>query len=435
MPVSITVGGVDRTSQAHFQSLSVLNTAATKADTADLVFTTTGNWRPMAGNVVYVANGNSTEFGGVAMEITEELVNPSRMRYKVNCRDFVHLLDRTLIVENYASQSASAIVRDIVTNYTSGFTSSGVKNSSNVAAQTFNYRTVSDAIQNMADTLGWSWGVTYDRDVRFFSAAGVTAPVGTINLDTNTTDYGDCVLSESVQQVQNSIYLTGFSVKGTATYSPTFTGDGLTSFFNIGYEPGSTDATDISITRNGLPQTVNLDTVDGQAGDGVGGANDAFVCFDNLGIRYTVPPGVGDVIVPTMTTMHDAVINVQDTASQSTMAAREGGSGVHESMINDPGLKANDGTDALAIDRGNQALIRYAFPRFQGKFTSYTQGWKAGQSLVMTSTKRWGGGFSKTMYVSQVRKILINSGSTVGQTSTGPLLRYEIEVSDQGLGL
>src|SRR5690348_1807461 len=137
MAITVTLNGVDRTSQCHFQSLSVLNSIASKADTADIVFTTTGGWHPQAGNQIVIANGSSTEFGGIAMDVVEEQVNPSQFRYKVACRDFVFLLDRTLIANTYISQPASTIVKDIITSFTSGFTSSGVQVSPSVPPQTF----------------------------------------------------------------------------------------------------------------------------------------------------------------------------------------------------------------------------------------------------------------------------------------------------------
>src|SRR2546425_266818 len=127
MAISVTINGTDRTSQCHFETLSVVSSIASKADTADIVITTTGNWHPQAGNQIVIANGSSTEFGGVAMEVVEKQVNPSQFRYEVTCRDYVFLLDRTLIVNTYVSQPASTIVKDLITSFTSGFTSSGVQ--------------------------------------------------------------------------------------------------------------------------------------------------------------------------------------------------------------------------------------------------------------------------------------------------------------------
>lgn len=433
MAVVVKVGGTDRTSQVHFDRLMVVNSIASRADTADLIFTTTGNWHPMAGNTVSVESA-STEFGGVILDVQEEQVNPSQFRYTCNCRDYVYLLDRLLVVNTYTGQAASSIVSDIVTNNTSGFTAVGVQASASVGSQIFDYQPVSDCIQSLADAIEWNWGVSYAKDVQFFSALTQAAPVGTINVDSDTTTYGNMVISESAQNIKNDIFIKGFQTKSSATYQTTFHGDGTSKFFLLGYEPGSTASADISVTRapagsTAITQTINLDRVDGTPDNPVGTANDLFVCYDNMGLRYDVPPGSSDAIVATYTVMSEIPIEVQDTNSFSTMASREGGSGIHQFALTDPGLKANDGTDTLAQLKGTSLLSRYAYPRLQIRFTSFIQGWKAGQTLTITSTKRFGG-FSKTFYVQTVKKRLVNhpSGGT-------PTLSYEIDCADNSLPL
>jgi hypothetical protein len=425
MALSITIGGVDRTANVRFESVNILQTVAANADQADLVISVAvaEGWRPKAANEVIILNGTTKEFAGICIDVEEEQATTlTRLRYKLACRDYVHLFDRRLVVQNYAAQAASLIAIDVVTTYTDGFSSTGIDVSPVVDAQQYDYVAPSDVMRDFADTLGWGWWIDYDKVVHLTSLSSMVAPVTNLLVDSDVTNYGDLVLHETVAQEKNRVYIKGFRIKSSGTYNRSFTGDGSTKFFLLGYEPSA--ITDVTATRAGTPQVVGTDIIDSSPDSPQGGANNVYVCFDNMGLRYDVAPANGDAISVTFNYMFDGFSMVEDVVAQAVMAAREGGDGVHEYIVNDPSLTSATGGTALADAKGNRILTRVAEPRLTGTFNSFTQGWRAGQSFTLTSTARFGG-LAQTVYVQQVRKRLVNhpSGGT-------PTLRYEITFAD-----
>ena len=433
MALGITISGTDRTSSCKLETIEVVNTIASNSDTAEMVVSvsSTAGWRPKAGNPVVITNGGTKEFGGVISEVTEADFGIERLRYQVNARDYTYLFDKYLVVEEYAAGTASSIVANIVTSYTTGFTTTNVQAAPTVGAQTFDYVEPSQSVRQLADLVGYGFYIDYDKDVHFYSLASVTAPVASIDLDTNLTDYGDMKISETIGHgVKNRVYVKGFKQKSSATMARAFPGDGVSKFFSLGYEPASTSASDLSGTLGAAALTFGRDMRDSQPDNPVGTATDAYICFGNMGARFDVAPSSTAVVTINFKYMSEIPTLVEDTVAQSTMATREGsGDGVHEFVWNDPGLTAPDGTDTLALLKGREILSRYSGARLQTKFRSFTQGWRAGQSIQLVSTRRMGG-LNKTFYVQQVVKRIVNHPS-----GGSPVFTYDVALADSALAV
>jgi hypothetical protein len=427
--LSITLGGVDRTNYCDLKSVYITDSIQANADTCDLEVSvsTTDSWIPQAGNEIVIANGTGKEFAGVIEDLYEEALSPTRMRFKLACRDYTFNFDRYLVVdESTAAITASAWVSRIISGFTTGFTGTNVVAGPVIAARQFDYVAPSEAVRSIADAVGYGWYIDYDRDVHFFPAATLPAPIPTLNLETDLTNYGNFKVRESASGVKTRVYLKGYKHKTTAQWNRSFTGDGNTRFFLLGQEPASIDATDMVATVDGAGLTLLTDFVDGSPGTAVGTTADLFVCFDNMGVRTS--SGVSaytstQTLSATFSYMEDTVSVVEDLAAQAEMGARELNDGIHEYVINDPQLTAADGSDDLANLQGSLALARYAFPRMTGSFESFTAGWRAGQTFDITTTQRLGG-FTDTFYVQQVTKRII------GSTGGTPTLKSLVEFSD-----
>jgi hypothetical protein len=294
-----------------------------------------------------------------------------------------------------------------------------------VPTQKFDYVTPGDVIRIMADTVSYGWWIDYSKVVNFVSTLTMAAPIPTINLDSDITNYGSMDITESVNQLKNKIYVKDWKQKSDVTFNRSFTGDGATKFFLFGYEPSAIG--DVSATINGTALSVKTDQVDASPGDGIGSSSSIYMCFDNLGARQNYAPTSTELLSITANYMVPGIIAVENTDAQSTAAAREGGDGIHEYVYADPGLTASDGSVLLALAKGNSILSRDAFASISGRFVSFTQGWRAGQSFVLNSTTRMLGSLPRTVYVQQVVKRL------VGSTGGAPTLFYQIEFSDQAL--
>ena len=433
MALQITIGGTDRTSSCKLETIAVTNTIASNSDTAEMIVSvsSTAGWRPKAGNTVVIDNGGTKEFGGTIDEVTEEDFGPQRLRYAVNARDYTYLFDKYLVVEEYAAANASATVTSIVTSYTTGFTTTNVQAAPGVGAQTFDYVEPSQAVRQLADLVGYGFYIDYDKDVHFYSLASVVTPVASIDLDSDITNYGAMKIVETIGHgVKNRVYVKGFSQKSSATMTRAFPGDGISKFFPLGYEPASTSVSDLSGTLGASSLSFGRDMRDSQPDNPVGTATDAYICFGNMGVRFDVAPSSTAQVSVSFKYMSEIPTLVEDTVAQSTMATREGsGDGVHEFVWNDPGLTAPDGTDTLALLKGREILSRYSGARLQTAFQSFTQGWRAGQSIQLVSTRRMGG-LNKTFYVQRVVKRIVNHPS-----GGSPTFSYSIDLADSALAV
>lgn len=435
MAITITLNAIDRTAYSDLKSISITDSIAANADTLDfeVAVSSTDGWRPQAGNAVVITNGTGKEFGGIVEEIFEEAKSPTRLRYRLACRDYTYLFDKYLVVdESTSAMTADVWVDRIISGFTTGFTGTNVLGPApTIAGRQFNYVVASEAVRALADEVGYAWYIDYDKDVHFFPAATLVAPTTSINLETNITDYGGIKFRETVSGVKDRVYLKGYKRKGSAFWNRGFTGDGQTRFFLLGNEPASIDKTDMTATLDGTPLTLKTDFVDGKPGEATGSTADLFVCFDNMGVRTSSGNSAfssTQSLQINAKVMEDAISMVEDLAAQATLAAREGGDGIHEYVIDNAQMSAFDGTDDLATLYGTIALARYSTPRVTGSFESFTQGWRAGQQFDLVSTRRLGG-INDTFYVQQVEKKIVYS------TGGNAFLKSVISFADGVIGI
>lgn len=434
MAISITLGGVDRTANSQFESLQVVNTITANADEATLrmVLDQSSTWRPLAGNEIVIDNGGTREFAGMVMEVVEQGLAGWQRRYVLHCKDYLYLFNKKLVTDDSTSlvgssePTADAVVRAIVAGSTDGFSSTGVAPGPLVPGQRFDYVTRGDAVRLMADMANYGWWIDYNKVINFVPSVSMNAPVTSINLDSDITNYGGMELTETVAQVKNRIIVKDWKQKSSISFNRGFTGDGATKFFLFGYEPSAIG--DISATLNGVGLSVGTDQVDASPGDGVGTSGDVYVCFDNLGFRFgNYAPSSTETFSISAPYMTQGITQVEDPVAQSTAAMREGGDGIHEFVVADPGLTAIDGSANLADARGRVILERDAYAALSGRFSSYTQGWRAGQYFTLDSSVRMIGSLPRTVYVQQVTKRL------VGSTGGAPRLAYQVDFSDRAL--
>lgn len=422
MALQITIGGQDRTTAIDLPSVRVTNALGVKSDTMDFDLTMTpGEFtRPSAGSEIIVTNGSTKEFAGVIARVDEEIYSPDSLVYRNQCQDYTRYMDKKMVVEKYPSQYADLIVRDVIAKYCPGFTTTNIKNAFGVVEQIFDYAYPSDVIRQLADSIEWSWYVDYDKDIHFFALEDFPAPIAELDLD-NSTQYSDCIISEDVSQLKNRIYLKGFKSKSQNRHNVTHKGDGTTKWFPLGYEPS--DLADITITKNGSPITPKAEMTAGQPGDGQTDPNVAYVCFDNMGIRFNNAPPLNDAINSDFNYAIEPVVMVEDSESQREMKARDNMDGVYEYMVNDPGLSGP--STKAARTKGKLLLYKYAYPKITGSFnTIAVQGWRAGQHFLLKSAKRMGG-ISERVYVTRVSKTIVSH-----PLNGSPTFQYKIEFAD-----
>lgn len=416
MSFELLINGVDYTDQFERTSLTINEALQVRGFTMSVtVFTFEQDVsKPLAGQEIIFKKDSVKEFAGRISTVEEaQASGPYAMAYQLQCIDYTVDLDSELLEpDKIPAQSAGDMVRSIVGRVGKGFTSNNVLDGSSVTELELNYDTVSAIIQRLADVIEYTWYVDYDRDVNFFYLIDRVAPLSSINLDTDAITYRNAVITESWDQVKNRLVLTGAKAKSSNQFTQTFTGDGGITFFPLGYEPWSTESSDITLTVDSVPQTILLDSVAGFAGDGTGNSGEAFLCIDNWGVRFPeshAPGSGGDVPVEiSYNYAYEPVVVVEDSESILTMRERENtatapSNGVHEFKFDIPDLRVE--TELSIIEYGQLLLARYANIVYYLTFESDIQGWKPGQNfnLISAANRR---DQDRTMYITGVVKTI-----------------------------
>jgi len=442
MPLSIDIAGTERRSQCELRSLNITSTIMSNASQAQMtVHVPDRSWHPKAANVVIIATSSDgyTHFGGTISEVEEEMSGQTGLRYHVSMHDYTDLFDRVMVTTNYltsgptTSLAVDEIVAHITQNYTTGFSTGDIQTGLGTAAQQrYDYVYPSDAIRGLANQFQALFWIDSTKGIHFQSAGVDPAPISAIDLDSYTTsaNWSDFRLREAASNIKNRIVLQGYKTKSTVSFQNIFTGNGTQQFFPLGYEASGVSTGDIQVTLNSATLTPMVDNVDGSPSTTAGSTSQIFICYVNLGARTDFAPTSTETLTLTYTYMQDSGFQSDDPAAQTEMAAREGGDGVHMYMINDPSLTNFQANDNLAIAQGQALTARYGKPLLQGEFDSFTQGWERGQYLTVSSTNRMGG-FTKTMFVYQIDKKMINHPGTTGT----PTWKYHVTVGESALPL
>jgi hypothetical protein len=174
---------VNSVNQSYFvESISITKRLTSCADSASFTMKSPTTV-PVNGNSVqvYLDTTSQTLFGGLITNLEISTLAPGNYKYTIDCTDYQRLLDRKLVKETYADLTlVSAIITDLVTNWTDaaiGFTTAGVSASFPIIGEIkFNYRTVSDCLRELAESMGYEWYVDENKDIHFFGKSTLFAP-------------------------------------------------------------------------------------------------------------------------------------------------------------------------------------------------------------------------------------------------------------------
>lgn len=398
--------------------------------------TLVGTVQPSIGGLTAPLGGQAVQFyrDGV-LEFAGRIGSADRNRdfftdqYDITCHDWTPDLDAELIQPIIIPDSSLRdLCLQIIGLVGRNFTGGGVASETPlIKAFEIDYDAPSNVLSRIVESVEYQWYVDYNRDLQVFYIADRPAPVTSIDFDAdNTGVYSELEISEDATQVKNAIWLTGGKIKSPQRDLISVKADGDQRFFPLNYQPSALN--DVTVQVNGAYQTLKLDTVEGQAGDGGGSPGDVYVCLDNWGVRFPddSPPAEDSAVDISYRYIINPAVYVEDPEAIAFMAARENttvapSNGKREAKYEIPDLGVLDSDEAI-VDYGSLLLARYAYPVYNFKFKSLTQGWAAGQSLVVSSTS-WGLS-NMTIYISSVSKTIWQSSGGVAK------FMYEIEASN-----
>jgi hypothetical protein len=428
MAIQILIGGQDYTQYVNFESIDIQSNIAVNNDTAacDVVISQQCIPRPKAGQEIKFVNNGVIEFGGVIVNPKETALASDVMLYQLDCKDYTFLFDKKVVTNTYNGYTIGNIVKDIVANFTTGFTANNVYGTSQdfyLNQVKFDHEAPSRAIKKLADDINFQFWIDYNKDVHFGEIATIQSPLpnNSLNLDTDTQNYSDLEFDEDISQVRNQIYLLGYKLPAMYSVTQSFVCDGQNNTFTVTYEPKHS-LSSIVVILNGVAQKVKLDLIDGIPSSTTQD-NTCYVNYANKTFRFNTAPTSGQTLSITYVPMFDMISMYNDPNAITAMAQRDGTDGVYEYAIRDEQLTSTD--SSLANIRGQMELLKYAYPHYTGQFNSFLQGWGTGQYFFITSNRHMDGQFqNQVFYVVKVVK------KVVAFQNSNPVFQYTVYFSD-----
>lgn len=175
--VVVTIDGTDRSTQIEMDTLEVRDLLNEAPNTCSF---TCYNVTPSEGQAmsIYLGSAANTVFAGTILSV-EQFYSGIRhnIGYRVTAQDYTWLLNRRLVTRRWTSTSATTIAQQIISSFTSGFTSSNV--AAGLATVT-EFEVVNEtparALSRLAEAIGGYWYIDYSRDLHFFLTEISDAP-------------------------------------------------------------------------------------------------------------------------------------------------------------------------------------------------------------------------------------------------------------------
>jgi hypothetical protein len=370
MSVTVTLGGVDRTTSIDEAGLQVQQILGAQRDTATLYYKKYGalSYTPAVLDTVLIQDGSTKIFSGRIATIKQTSFSAADgIVYEIDCADYSIDLDSTLVSQKYTNQSVKAIIDDFAANFSTGFTDTNTSCTFVVASITFNQVPISQAIKKLADLVKYDWYVDADKDIHFFPKYTTLAP---FNLTDTSGNHVNASLETDMDgtQLANQVKVRGGTYAG-ATFSDTITVKGsVTKSWVLPYK---FDVSTFTVTINSVSKTVGVYGIDTFS------TKDVLYRDADQSIQVASAQADGDTVAFSGTPLIPVLAVASDAASIATY-------GVREKIILDTAI-----TDLnVARQRAIAELAAYKDPLQSGKFDTYTAGLRTGQTITVNSSRR-----------------------------------------------
>lgn len=363
--------------------------------------------RPQEGNIVYVKVGDVRRFGGTIDKISYEVSPDGSTQFmKVECVDFGQIPDRILIAKNY--ETASQTVRSIVVNLvqylaTEYFMSMVPDSGPTISKAIFNYNTISQCLDELANIAGMVWFVDYHRLLWFVGRDFLKAP---FSITDAYQPYRNFTHSRSREKYRNRQYLrAGREISDTQT--ETFAGDGETKTFTVAL--GIAEAPVVLV--NGVAKTVGIRNVD-TGHEWYWAKNDKQVTQDNSGTKLTG----SDILTVQFKGFYPIMLTIDLPAEISSRQAIETGSGLYEQMESDEKIDSS----TMAEEKAVGFLAKFGQIDDVISFETFEEGFAPGQILTVDLTDEH---LDADFLITNV------ACQEVIPTSTGALFKYTVKAT------
>lgn len=372
MAIVITVAGQDRTGEVTFNTFQKTDNLYQQVDNCTFSVRRVagdGGFVPEVGQEIVVTKDGTKIFGGVVVRVDQSVAAQSTISHAVTCNDYSHYLRRRLVTERYSAMTVNAIVADILSGYAGSFTDANVNCDIELDSVAFDKLSVAECLERLAKLVSYSWYVDYDRDVHFFAKGTEAAPFPLSDVSGGFI-YDSLQVRSDLSQVRNRVTVRGGSAVSTSNKTEYWSGDTTRTIFPL----ATKFAEEPTVTVGGVGKTVGIEGVDEDA------SFQAMWDYNQKSLRFTAgnTPGSGtNNIVITGIYEYPILVRVPSTASIFEY-------GTYDHQVTDESIK----TQGEAVERAKAELAAYQFPQEQGSFTTYEDGLRSGQTLLISSANR-----------------------------------------------
>jgi hypothetical protein len=301
-----------------------------------------GTYRPTEGQSVVITEGATKRFAGFIDSVKESKVQGSpALEYEVGCVDYCSYCDRHLVFAAYESMAAGDIVKDLISTWMAGegITDTYVQTGPTLVKAVFDGVYVAEALNQLCTQTGCSWYVDFDKVLHFFERSTNAAP---FNI-TDASAVFEVSVDKSRDQYRNRQHVRGADVLSDSR-TETFTGDGSRREFALSRPVGAAP----TVKVNNVAKTVGIGSVD-TGKDWYWNEGSNTVRQDDS----AAPLSASDTLSVTYRHRFPAFAVYESASEISGRQAIEGGSGVYESVTDDPSID-----DSALLRAFGEALLR-----------------------------------------------------------------------------
>ena len=386
MPISITIAGVEKATSIEPGSFNLQRSLTNQVDTLKMrvIKNPDNTYKPDIVDDVVVTDADSNViFGGQIITVDETVEGKDIEIIDCSAKDYTFDMDRSLVIGSWTDTSVDDIIADINADFLTGYDISEVNCPFVIGYIAFNYEYPSKCFQQLAELTGYEWYVDYQKVIHFFSRDTRPAPFNLTDTSGNFL-YNTLKINRDVKNLRNTVIVRGGEYQGT-TVSETEEADGDALVYKQGNRYSN-----VTVTVNGVSQTVGIDNVDDPAG------YDCLYNFTEKFIRFktATKPAAGHLVVVGGNPHIPVIVKVRGQDSVEVYGERE-------YKIIDTSIASKQG----ARDRAKAEIDAWAAEISEASFDTYESGLDVGQQINVQSTIR---GIDQDYIISKISTKLIN---------------------------
>lgn len=371
MSYKLKIAGVDRTAYVKTGNVRLADTLDARTT---LTFTlvvpdaSATAVRPVRGNTVFFEEAGASSFGGQIDRVTETLYRGADMHiFNCSCTDFTQICGRRLVYAMYSGQYDKEIITDLNTTWLSGegITLTNCASGIVIPLITFEYKTVTEAINEICHRTGASWYIDPDKDLHYFFRTENPAPIEITDSSNNFKSFSH---TGTRDKYRNREWLRINDC--TTTLTENFYGDAQMRTFTVQYpifqEP--------TVTIDASASTVGIRGVD------LSGTYDWYWQKGSTEISQ-------DFAATTLTSLmririeyigyYPAVVLTDEVEEITDRIAAEGGAGIYDLVESDKSIYKS----AEGLVKADSILGRYGFLPNTATIETEETGLLAGQLI------------------------------------------------------